>query len=746
MKGDETMVNLKKLKCDEYKNISFEEIFGSSSYAYDLQCIADTAVRRVGCTKNITVRLLYDEDMSDIAYTDGKIITINTGVKFALRLRKNPAVFHIFVVGLLAHELGHIFWTEFDDGERFIEAIKNGRIYPSLPMHKNAVKYADALKKRCNRGLFAELAHSLDNILEDIFVNALQAETLGGLLAKGISFGNVLVAEEMPTVAEEKESATPDFVIAMNLLLSNLKSNRVYYGKYEGEFKPYVDTITNIAYEYVFKPAHTNRCIAVNLIICELWEWVEKMLADAKEQSQSSQNKGSSSSSDGQSGEGSSSGDGSDSGSQSNQSGNNGTDSSSDNHNSQGNSNGSDSDGSDNDFDEEQAKKTLSEILKKIKGQSKEQRNADTSDTAKANSKSGKKVSSLSDSSSSDSSSLMEKIENPPRFEESAGEAVARGKQNLSNQEFFESGEAESLATLQKILDTIAEQKAIEKSENELKRELERIKPQNFPNIHKNISISVNRPSYRIAAYKRIASEVKPTTDALVKTVKRILKEENLNGERRGRYYGKMLDTGKLYRTDLKVFKDRKQPKKEIDLALSLLIDESGSMWGDRTYNATITAIMFAEMCEQLNISYEVFGHTASEGHIYLNNYKNFDSCDKKDKYRLASIDSYYCNRDGAAICYAVQRLKKRQEQRKLFIIISDGQPNDTGYSGDKAKADLARLKNDCLKDGIDFVAAAIGSDKEIIKQIYGKCFLSISDLKSMPDRLGKLLKNKIVR
>lgn len=232
---------------------------------------------------------------------------------------------------------------------------------------------------------------------------------------------------------------------------------------------------------------------------------------------------------------------------------------------------------------------------------------------------------------------------------------------------------------------------------------------------------------------------------SLVKVVKRIIKKKNLTGERRGIYCGKSLDTSNLYRPDLKIFKDRKQPKKEISLALSVLIDESGSMSGQRCRSARNASIVLAEMCEQLNVPYEVFGHTALSGRVYLNNYKNFDSLKKDDKYRLAQVDASFSNRDGAAILYVTERLKQRKEQNKLFIIISDGEPADIGYYGDEAKSDLKYIHSQLISSGVDLIAAAIGSDKEVIHQIYGQSFLDVTNLETMPEIFARILKKKIV-
>ena len=57
----------------------------------------------------------------------------------------------------------------------------------------------------------------------------------------------------------------------------------------------------------------------------------------------------------------------------------------------------------------------------------------------------------------------------------------------------------------------------------------------------------------------------------------------------------------------------------------------------------------------------------------------------------------------------------------------------------------MKNIKNKYVKNGITFVAAAIDSDKEFIKEIYGKNFLNISNLESMPQTFGKILQNAVL-
>lgn len=657
--------NLKLLESEEIKNMSFEDVFLSSQYKYDIQQLSNTAVKRTGCERSPLVRVLNDINDDSVAYTDGNKITINFGNPFGSRLRTNYPVYHIFVVGLLAHELGHIFYTDFDDSIKYMNEIGRGNIYPEKPVHKNADAFEESLKDENNRKLIQAVAHTIDNILEDIYVNRMQSTNLGGLYARGIALENKLVADEAPTVEKQKENESSDFTIIMNLFLSRIKSGVAYYGKYESDYRDKVENLMSVAVGYIFGNNHQNRCRGSNVIMCELWDELSEMLDQAKNNSD---------------------------------------------------------DNNDNESSDAEILERLKKILKQIEGQTQDTENSNTSKTAKSFGYGG---------------SL-----DTEKMPQTKGEAVSVNGGEFSDEEL------EAIRAIRKIQKNIASDRVEEKIEREIDEELNEIVPKNLPDIHENVSYYVNRPDIQPSdknCYDVIATRYKDVVQSLVKVVKRIIKKKNLTGERRGIYCGKSLDTSNLYRPDLKIFKDRKQPKKEISLALSVLIDESGSMSGQRCRSARNASIVLAEMCEQLNVPYEVFGHTALSGRVYLNNYKNFDSLKKDDKYRLAQVDASFSNRDGAAILYVSERLKQRKEQNKLFIIFSDGEPADIGYYGDEAKSDLKYIHSQLISSGVDLIAAAIGSDKEVIHQIYGQSFLDVTNLETMPEIFARILKKKIV-
>ena len=129
---------------------------------------------------------------------------------------------------------------------------------------------------------------------------------------------------------------------------------------------------------------------------------------------------------------------------------------------------------------------------------------------------------------------------------------------------------------------------------------------------------------------------------------------------------------------------------------------------------------------------------------VEIDEFKSFDNIDNKDRYRLEAINAHGSNRDGAALYYVGEQLKKRPELNKMLIIISDGQPADYDYYGEAAEKDTHDAKARLTKAGIMVFAAAIGDDKDNIERIYGDGFMDVTNLDALPEILTKLVVKNI--
>ena len=307
---------------------------------------------------------------------------------------------------------------------------------------------------------------------------------------------------------------------------------------------------------------------------------------------------------------------------------------------------------------------------------------------------------------------------------------------------------------IERILDKMAEKAACEQLENERIQELNDVAQNiSYGNIHAGVNIRVNRiasvDENLVEQYDAISTPLINISRQLQKSLIKQLKENRRGGKQTGLIMGRRLDAHALCRNDGKVFYKNNLPNEIPELAVGLLLDESGSMCGcDRCTYARASAIILYDFCKSLEIPVMVYGHStgySSAGHmVELYSYAEFDGYDHDDKYRMMDIAARGSNRDGAALRFVAEQLSKRPEAVKILILVSDGQPADSGYGGSAAEEDLRGIKQEYQRKGILFVAAAIGDDKQNIERIYGDSFLDISDLNQLPTKLTAVVKRHV--
>lgn len=239
-------------------------------------------------------------------------------------------------------------------------------------------------------------------------------------------------------------------------------------------------------------------------------------------------------------------------------------------------------------------------------------------------------------------------------------------------------------------------------------------------------------------SYDKIYNTVSKYISDISKRLKSLFDTLDKNYTKRGLWYGGRLDFRTAHRPDIGFYQRDVVSDPKADLALFILIDESGSMsYGNRIPAATRATVLLDAVATNINIPCAVYGHTETS-RVELLKYRDFD--DKEDKkYLFPNISARSNNRDGFALKFALEKLKARKEEKKLLIIISDGQPAACCYGGQSAIRDMQSIISS-YKD-IQVLAAAIGGDKDVIHDIYGsKRFLDCSDLSVMGEKLVKVL------
>ncbi len=238
-----------------------------------------------------------------------------------------------------------------------------------------------------------------------------------------------------------------------------------------------------------------------------------------------------------------------------------------------------------------------------------------------------------------------------------------------------------------------------------------------------------------------------------------------------------LLDSSKLARVILDP-QNSLSFKKEKDLefkdtVVTLLIDNSGSMRGRPITIAAICADILSRTLERCSVKVEILGFTTknwkggqsreewnSKGKIKnpgrLNDlrhiiYKGADMHWRQAKNNLGLMLKEGLlkeNIDGEAIQWAFNRLKKRREERKILMVISDGAPVDDSTlsvnSGNFLERHLKKtVKFIENKSDIEILAIGIGHD---VSRYYNKA-IKITDVQELGDvmisQLSGLFENK---
>lgn len=220
----------------------------------------------------------------------------------------------------------------------------------------------------------------------------------------------------------------------------------------------------------------------------------------------------------------------------------------------------------------------------------------------------------------------------------------------------------------------------------------------------------------------------------------------------------------------------RNQQAHSKSTAVSLLVDNSGSMMGDKLRTAMQAAYALSQTLERVGITHEVIGFTTLEeddtpGYskslifseqsrigrkfsrvepLYIPIYKSFEErLTPTVKARIAYVGNEMIwsksftrnNIDGESIQVATHRLLKRREERRVLIVLSDGHPAAEGVDKD-LYANVHRAIDDAQKARIELVG--IGIQSTAVKSFYPK-HVVLNNLNDLPGQVMSELRNILV-
>lgn len=685
------------------KSVTNRRFFTSRSFAYHLADIARAQSKRYGVDRGVKASIFWDSKNEFLACTDNNVITINAGHRFVTD-QKGLENRYYMVLGLFSHELSHVLHTDFLSMQTYMLRLESGIWFPGPPrldtaadVRNEAEIFSVCSKEEKNRKVFLQIAHNIWNAVEDAYIEGVMLTRYPGKLGHALSFLRKIHFESIPTLTEMIEYEDDGghiFRTLLQLILSYAKFGKLKYGS-----EPLSDTRVQMVFSLlddidkaVGDSDPRTRFETTNIILVRLWPCIK----DYIDQFEESEDIG------------------------------------------------------------DTIRKALGAISGATaigKGNSEPAETPAGSESTTSSTENRKKTAAEAGAvsgDSGDSPAEAQQVQETETGRMEPGETHSLdapiGGETEWDRDYAGSGYPNAASDIDRIVDKVAENLAMNAFEKqrtaELNQEAEEIE---YGDIHAGVSKVIHRmsdiPENLQEAYDTTAPKLLAVSKHLQKTIKDQLQDKRKGGKQTGLYLGRRLDVHALPRKDGRIFYKNNLPNETPELAVGLLLDESGSMCSaDRVTYARAAAVILHDFCVSMKIPVMVYGHSTGHG-VDLYSYAEFDAYDNRDKYRLMDISARSSNRDGAALRFMMDRLKKRPEEAKLLILVSDGQPADDGYYGTSAEADLRGIKKDCDKARVLLVAAGIGDDKETLERIYGNSFMDITDLSQLPIKLAEKIK-----
>jgi fructose-specific component phosphotransferase system IIB-like protein len=248
--------------------------------------------------------------------------------------------------------------------------------------------------------------------------------------------------------------------------------------------------------------------------------------------------------------------------------------------------------------------------------------------------------------------------------------------------------------------------------------------------------------------------------EALAKRLKRMLDLLKPQEKVRIRYQeeGSELDLDIALRS-LIDFKSGSQPDPRInmshktsgrDIAVMLLLDLSESL-NEKVAGSDQTILelsqeavsLLAWAVEKLGDPFAIGGFHSNTRHdvryMHIKGYS--EHWDDTVKARLAAMDAAYSTRMGAAMRHAGHYLEAQKADKKLMLILTDGQPSDVDTKDDRVLIEDARQAvKELDRQGI--YAYCINLDPkadEYVSDIFGKQYTVVDNIQRLPERLPEL-------
>lgn len=742
---------VKQLIAQKRKTIRDRQFFTSRILAGHFADIGAAQTRRYGYNRMVKMRIVWEPGTDCLAYTENELIWINAGHSM-VTCKKTRQDRYDMVCGLFTHELGHVLYTDFLAVQTYLLRFEAGKWFPENPLLRStkeqrheADMWAYCMADPKHMHIMQMLIREVHNVLEDGYVDSKMLNRYPGVLGYSLRVLLDTHYEQAPTMTQLIEKETDGGHIWLSILqtvLSYMLWGQIKYGD-EPLTDERIQTVFSLIPELdtaLIVSSSRERWNVVNAILIRCWIYIKDFLEYCEKLHEDTSASGTETTA-------------SDLVSQL-ISAMEGTSRQANGTTEPVHEKGSDANMASAAANRTETAKQAAAALESIKtGESIQSEEANEVPEDGESTQQAENVPLNSESYTSDEKPVQQvSPEETTRIPLHQTDRLFEpgGGETEYDDVYQGSGYANAADDIERLLDRVAEASVHTQLEKERVSELNDLAQGiSYGNIHSGVSVKIHRMTdvsdELKEQYKKIAPELLHISKQLQRSIIQQLHDKRCGGKQVGLLMGRRLDIHALPRNDGRVFYKNALPNETPRLAIGLLLDESGSMSGyDRATYARASAIILYDFCRALDIPVLVYGHSTSGISVDLYSYAEFVEIDRDDCYRMMDISSRQSNRDGAALRYVAERLSRRNEDIRILILVSDGQPAHTGYGGTAAEDDLRGIKKEYQRKGLHFIAAAIGEDKENIERIFGNSFMDITDLKKLPLLLTNVVKRFI--
>lgn len=375
----------------------------------------------------------------------------------------------------------------------------------------------------------------------------------------------------------------------------------------------------------------------------------------------------------------------------------------------------------------------------------------DTSgDKPEAENKDEDSIDKASDEESPDSDSKTEPDSSDSEEEEETEESESKANPfELSEDELNEMEEADfelSDEDLEKILDSVESMDKFEEpaegmEEHEKKaKSYDDIMAAELHTVATCKNFIINAPAHYASTYEALKAPYEADIDMLRDELREIFQEDSAKTyfARSGRVNLKRMISRQ---SSTCLFERTERSTDKENIAIYMMVDMSGSTYGDKIAQERLAAILTAEALSEFDIPLYITGFTDRTA-VELYHFVRWDNTEE-ERWGLLEIKAIADNFDAYCVRYAEEMLKERPEKRKLFIMVSDGTPASRFANGRTAIRQNARAVAHMKEAGISVLTLGVGKvPKEDFELMYGKnSFIDVSDPNQLFEKLAVALR-----